>query len=196
VALARFESEQRRRSQDLAGGAVLESDRALALGEEARELARLIGTRAYQERLAASLAGLPGPVRRPAAADPQPEPPRPDYQLPVAGRLVTGVGEISDAGVHARGLTFATAAEAEVVAPMAGRIVYASAFRGYGQVLIIDHGGGWQSVITDLADIEVAAGDSVRRGQRLGRAGSDAPRVTVELRRGGRPIAIAPLLAG
>jgi septal ring factor EnvC (AmiA/AmiB activator) len=195
LALARFETQQRQRSQSLAESAVFESDRALALGEEARELARRIGTSEYQERLGARLAELPGPVPRPNAAA-LAAGSRPAYLLPVEGRLLVGVGEISDAGVHARGLTFATEPGAEIVAPADGRIIHAGRFRSYGEVLIIDHGRGWHSVITDLASTSVTLGQVVRRGALLGRAGTDDPRVTVELRRAGRPIAIAPLLAG
>jgi len=196
VELARFEALQRRRSQSLALSSLTESDRALAFGEEARELARRIGTRDYQDRLQARLAMLPGPSPRPGT------PARPtgsgnlSYLLPVEGRLIAGVGEISDGGVHARGLTFATEPGAEVVAPANGRIIHAARFRSYGEVVIIDHGRGWHSVITDLASIGVAVGQTVRRGDRIGRAGTSDPRVSVELRRSGRPVAIAPLLAG
>ena len=195
LALARFELQQRQRSQSLAQSALAESDRALALGEEARELARRAGTREAQERLGARLAGLSGPVPRPNSAGAPPRA-RSAYMLPVEGRLVSGVGELSDGGVHARGLTIAAEAGADVVAPADGRIVHAGRFRSYGEVVIIDHGGGLQSVVTDLAILTVAAGQRVRRGERIGRAGSSEPRVSVELRRGGRAVAIAPLLAG
>ena len=195
LALARFEAEQRQRSASLGQSALVESDRALALNEEARELARRIGTREAQQRLEAQLAALPGPVPRPGPASRAPREALP-YTLPVEGRLVSGVGEISDAGVHSRGLTFETEARAEVVAPADGRVVHASRFRSYGEVVIIDHGGGWTSVITDLASTGVSVGQRVRRGERIGRAGEREPRVSVELRRGGRPVAIAPLLAG
>ena len=195
IALARFEAQQRQRSESLAESALIESDRALAFGEEARELARRIGTTESQRRLGARLAELPGPVPRPNSPN-QPRRERPPFRIPVEGRLLVGVGEISDAGIHARGLTFATESGAEVVAPADGRVLYAGRFRGYGYVAIIDHGGGWHSVITDLASIEAAVGDSVRRGERVGRAGEDRARISVELRRGGRPVAIAPLLAG
>ncbi|HEX8527578.1 murein hydrolase activator EnvC family protein [Allosphingosinicella sp.] len=197
LALANFESQQRDRSQSLAESAMFESDRALALGEEARDLARRIGTREFQERLGARLAGLPGPLPRPnSGPEGRSTAPRPDYLLPVEGRLLVGVGEISDGGVHARGLTFATAPGAEIVAPANGRVRYAGRFRNYGEVVIIDHGGGWHSVITDLASINVTLDQNVRRGERIGRAGTDEPRVSIELRREGRPISIAPLLAG
>lgn len=198
LALARFEGGERVRSQQLAGLALSQSDRALVFGEEARALERTIGTRDYQAQLEARLARLPGPLPRPEppGAPPPPAPETLPYTLPVAGRLLTGVGEISDGGVHSRGLTFETAARAPVVAPAAGRIVYAAPFRRYGNVVVIDHGRGWASVVTNLDTLAVAAGAIVRRGAPLGQTGSGAPHVTVELRRNGRPVPIAQLIGG
>jgi septal ring factor EnvC (AmiA/AmiB activator) len=203
VALARLEARQRQRSESLATSAIFESDRALALSEEARDLTELMGTLEYQARLRRTLAALPGPVLRPdipgqparppAGADAESRTPR--YRLPVEGRLVTGTGEISDAGVHARGLTFEPRAGAEVTAPAAGRVVYAGPFRAYGTIVIVEHGGGWTSLVTNLADAAVKVGDTVQLGSPIGRAGGGSrPRVSVELRRNGRPVAIAPLL--
>jgi septal ring factor EnvC (AmiA/AmiB activator) len=197
VALAQLEQRQRARSESLMASAITESDRALALGEEARELAELAGTRAFQDRLRARLAQLPGPALRPGTPASQPAQGNaaPRYVLPVSGRLVTGMGEISDAGVHARGLTFETSGGAEIVAPAKGRIVYAGRFRGYGNILIVDHGGGWSTTITNLASTLVKTGDSVSMRQPVGRAGPREARVMVELRRNGRPFPIAPLIA-
>jgi septal ring factor EnvC (AmiA/AmiB activator) len=190
LALARFERSQRSRSASLMQSAVQESDRALAFGEEARDLAALAGTRAFQARLTQRLAGLPGPAPRPGEAGATPSPSR--YLLPVEGRLVTGTGEISEAGVHARGLTFAAAAGAPAMAPRSGRIAFAGAVRGYGEVVIIDHGGGWTTTVTDLTGLAVKRGDQVEARQPLGRAAGGE--VTVELRKDGRPVPIASLL--
>lgn len=190
TALSAFEAEQRSRSRQLAGLALSESDRALVLGEEAQALAGRVTTRQGEETLAAALARLPGPAPRPGDATPAPADTIP-YSLAVEGRLVTGVGEISEGGVHSRGLTIETAAEAPIIAPAAGRIVYAARFRRYANVVIIDHGNGWTSVITNIEGLEVAQGATVRRGQRLGRTGSGNPRVTLELRRNGRPVPFA-----
>lgn len=195
IALARFEQSQRAKSESLMASAVTESDRALALGEEARDLAALAGTRGFQDQLRRRLMELPGPALRPGTRGSEARREGPVYILPVAGRVVTGMGEISDAGVHARGLTLATAGGAEVAAPSAGRIVYAGAFPGYGEIVIIDHGGGWTSTITSLDSLAVGKGDQVRARQTLGRAEGRDPRVTVELRRNGRPFPIAPLVA-
>lgn len=197
VALAGFEAEQRARSQQLTGLALSQSDRALIYGEEAQTLQSAIGTRESDTLLAASLSRLPGPLPRPAIPGMPPQGLETlPYSLPVEGRVVTGVGEISDGGVHARGLTFETAAEARVIAPAAGRIVYAAPFRRYGSVVIIDHGRGWMTVLTDLNSVGVRAGQNVRRGAAIGRAGTGVPRVTLELRRNGRPVPVAQLIAG
>jgi murein hydrolase activator len=190
VDLARFEQRQRALSQNLAATALDESDRALALGERARDLAELQGSAAFQAALRARLAGLPGPVLRPV--NPPPAGARPErYALPVSGRLLTGTGEISDSGVHARGLAFETRAGSPAVAPAPGRVVYAGPFRGYGNVVIVDHGGGWVTALTNLAALAVKRGDRVRRGAPLGETGT---RVTVELRKDGRPVPITLLL--
>ena len=192
--LAAFESSRRSRSRQLAGLALTESDRALVLGEEARSLARLIGTREYQATLEARLAALPPPMPRPGGGGDPPAGAIP-YRLPVQGRLLTGVGEISEGGVHSRGLTFATEPNAQIFAPAPGRVLHAAPFRRYGYVVIIDHGGGWLTVITDLATIRISAGQRVARGALLGRAGDSDPRVTVELRRNGRPVPLAQFVA-
>ena len=196
VAFARLEERQRRRSEELANSALTESDRALALGEEARDLTALMGTREYQDRLRARLAQLPGPVLRPGTgeATTRTAPRKPIYILPVEGRIVTGMGEISEAGVHARGVTFAAPRNSAVVAPRDGRIAYAGPFRGYGRILIIDHGNGWTSLITNLAALAVNEGQKVAMGQVVGRTGTAQSEVTVELRRGNRPFPIAPLI--
>jgi septal ring factor EnvC (AmiA/AmiB activator) len=191
LTLARFERSRRSRSASLMQSAVQESDRALAFGEEARDLAALAGTRAFQDRLARRLAALPGPAPRPG--DPPPDrPPPARYLLPVEGRLVTGTGEISDSGVHARGLTFAAAAGGQAVAPRAGRVAFAGRVRGYGEVVIIDHGGGWTTTVTDLAGLAVRRGDQVKARQPLGRTAGG--KVDVELRKDGRPVPITLLL--
>ena len=129
-----------------------------------------------------------------------PEPPAanrpPPYRLPVVGRVLTGLGEVSDAGIRARGVTLSPAAGAQVVSPGAGRIAYAGGFRGYGRIVIVDHGGGWTTLLTGLGRTAVTAGQTVDAGSPLGTAGATRPSITVELRHDGSPVDIAPLLTG
>src|SRR5690606_21014270 len=150
-------------------------------------------------RLRAELAALPGPIVRPARpvesvviADATPEPlaraPAPaDYQLPVAGRAVVGFGAPRTGGVS-QGVTLAPREGAQVVAPAAGRVAFAGPYRGYGSIAIIEHGGGWTSLVTGLARADVAVGDQLVAGAPIGIALPRNPAVTLELRREGTPV--------
>ncbi len=196
VELARLEANHRQRSRMLVRGAMSESDRALALGERARDLVDSLDEGDVAQATAVDLAGLVGPLPRPLAPGAVlPVPLAGAYRLPVRGRLVTGFDEISAAGVRSRGLTFAVSSGAQVVAPAAGVVRYARPFRGYGTIVIVDHGDGWTSLITGLASAGVVVGQRLPTGAPLGIASrSEEPRITVELRRRGRPMDIAALL--
>lgn len=203
-ALARLEASHRQRSRRFADGAMFESDRAVALGEKARDIVDLMSALDQQAGVREALQNLPGPLLRPIRPggiqappdDPRAAAPRnPPYRLPVLGDVVTGLGEVSASGVRAKGLTIETQAGAQVVAPTRGRIAYASDYRGFGKIVIIDHGQGWTSLITNLAALDVKVGDAVTQGSPIGRAGAGRPTVTVELRRNGRPVDITPLVS-
>ena len=196
VALVKLEGEHRARSRELDRGALVESDRALALGEQARDIVDQMESAGQAAELQGDLAALPGPLPRTGdPAQPKRSPGGAPYRLPVAGQVVTGLGELSATGVRARGVTLACAPEAPALAPAAGRIVYAGPFRAYGAVVIVDHGKGWTSLITGLGAVSVKVGDQVTQGAAIGRApGGDAPRVTIELRRRGEPMDLAQLL--
>ncbi|HEX8485224.1 murein hydrolase activator EnvC family protein [Sphingomonas sp.] len=196
VTLAQAEAAHRARAQALGRGALGESDRALAMGERARDMVDRMAETGAADATATGLARLDGPLPRPLAPGATAPPRvRGAYRLPVAGRLVTGLDEISDAGIRSRGLTFAVAAGAAVSAPAAGTIRYARPFRRYGTIVILDHGAGWTSLVTGLGTATVAAGDRVGAGTTIGRAANrEDPRITVELRRRGRPVDAAALV--
>lgn len=197
LALVRLEGEHRLRSQGLARSALFQSDRAIALGERARGLVDAIEQTQSAGEVRRDLAMLPGPLPRPAqgSADRVARFAVAPYRLPAAGRVVEGLGELSPTGVRSRGVTLATAPGAPVVAPAAGTILFARRFRGYGAVVIIDHGNGWSSALTGLDAVDVGVGERVAQGVGVGRAvmGED-PRIGVELRRRGDPIDLAQLL--
>lgn len=190
LAALQLESEHRLRAMTLGREALVESDRALVLGEKARDLVADQARRESAAQVRSDLLGLAGPLPRPGARAERASGPSP-YRLPVTGRLVTGFGEISPAGVRARGPAFAVQQGTAVLAPAAGAIVYAAPFAGYGQVVIVDHGKGWTSLLSGLAMLAVRPGSRVARAERLGTAG---PRVTVELRRRGQPLDLTQLL--
>jgi septal ring factor EnvC (AmiA/AmiB activator) len=203
ASLRTLEENKRIAARDLRSSAGLESERALALGERARDIVDLMDRLEQAGSLRDDLTALAGPVLRPArpdqSGDPAPEAAQatsgpPPYRLPVIGQLVMGLGEVNDSGVRARGLTIATPSGALAVAPTAGRIAFAGPYRGYGQILIIDHGQGWTTLITGLHRLTANVGETVRQGDPVGVAGEGRPMVTIELRRNGRPVDIVPLV--
>ena len=193
--LAKIEQSATIRAQRLAEQAADEAQRALGLGEEARDLVDQIHTQQAAGDVRAQLIGLDGPELRPGDGAALP---RHDgtarYRLAVPGTLTEGYGEVSDTGVRARGVTMATDPDAQVVAPAAGTVLFARPFRSYATVVILGHGGGWTTTVTGLADATVKPGDRVAQGRAIGRANGGKPHITTELRRNGHPVDIVAMV--
>ena len=116
---------------------------------------------------------------------------------PASGDVVLAFGTASGSGDSAKGITFETRPGAEVVAPFDGRVVFAGAFKGYGQILIIGHGDGYHSLVAGLDRIDSSVGQWLVAGEPVGRmpAGEAKPRLYLELRHDGQPINPLPWLA-
>ncbi len=110
---------------------------------------------------------------------------------PVQGRVDQRYGERGEFGNASRGITIATREHAQIVAPHDGKVVFAGSFRRYGQILIIEHGGGYHTVLAGLAQIDCVVGQWLLAGEPVGSMGrdeSDQTALYVELRRNGQPI--------
>ena len=203
-ALLAVEVRQRLAANASAGSADRETERAIALAEQARDLGGLVGALEQAAALREKLAWLPGPLIRPprpgqseVMAVPVPRAAEPSspapYRLPVAGRLVTGFGDVLNGAGPSRGLQIATAAGAQVVAPASGRVAFAGAYRGFGSIVILDHSGGWMSLVTGLGRIDVRVGDTLMGGAPLGIVGPESMAgatgtLALELRHDGQPV--------
>lgn len=126
---------------------------------------------------------------------------RASLRMPAQGEIVTRYGErVREAGApsSAKGIVIATRADAQVVAPYDGQIAYAGPFKGYGRILIIEHGGRYHTLLAGLQRIDAIVGQWVLAGEPVGVMGSaptQNPELYVELRRTGRPINPLPWLA-
>ena len=174
------------------GEALGAGDIALARGEEAEQLAgeaqrRELSARDRRRAGEARPRRPRGPARPRAAGTAAPF----AYVLPSSAPVVDGLGSVAPNGVRSRGLTLATARGAPVVVPAAGTIRFSGAFRSYDAIVIIDHGGGWMSLLLNVAS-QRKPGDKVAAGDPLGRA---LGRIGVELSRNGRHVSPA-LIAG
>ena len=112
------------------------------------------------------------------------------YILPVSGSVIAGFGGAS------RGITLAPRGGALVVAPAAGRVAFAGRYEGYGRIVILEHDGGWTTLVTELAQVSPVVGDTLVQGAPLGVAGPGRPRLTIELRKDGEPVDILAMVRG
>jgi murein DD-endopeptidase MepM/ murein hydrolase activator NlpD len=85
-----------------------------------------------------------------------------------------------------------------VLASAMGRVILVDEVSGYGLTVVVDHGGGWQTLYAHLFELAVQPGDQVHRGQPLGRVGESGRASTPHLhfevrqRRGDRMVALDP----
>jgi septal ring factor EnvC (AmiA/AmiB activator) len=122
---------------------------------------------------------------------------------PARGKIVTHFGDPTETGGTSKGLVVETRPGAQVVAPYDGRIAFEGPFRSYGQILIIEHGGGYHTVLAGLDRVDAVVGQWLLAGEPvgvMGAVGSNAgaasdngrPRLYLELRRDGQPIDPVP----
>jgi murein hydrolase activator len=116
---------------------------------------------------------------------------------PVSGDIVTRFGTPDAAGSSNRGIVLETRPGAAVVAPFDGQILFRGPFRSYGEILIIQHDGGYHSLLAGLARSDATVGQWVLAGEPVGIMGPSKdgnPRLYMELRRDGHPIDPVPWL--
>lgn len=189
--LAGLEQKAYEQSLTVGGQALSAGDIAIAAGEQVQQLrseqSSSRSSRALADQLASEEPAMPRPF---APAGPQPHLPF-AYALPASAPVTEGLGAVDSNGVRSRGITLATARGVPVSAPAEGVIRYSGPFRDYDGVVIIDHGGGWLTLLVNVSS-QLKAGDRVRLGEQLGRALGP---IEVELSHNGRRFSAA-LIAG
>ena len=167
--------------------------RLAALGRDEKN------TQALLERLRKLMAQAPKPVAKPGgkprkgaaprAADPKL--PIGPLRLPLAGTVLAGFGGTMPDGHRSQGLLLAGSAGSQVQAVRAGRVAYADWLKGYGLLMILDHGSGWMSLYAFNDALLRNVGDSVQAGEAISTVGSSGgqgrPALYFELRRNGQP---------
>ena len=90
---------------------------------------------------------------------------------PVSGTLVARFGQARAAGLKWAGHLIAAPEGTPVRAPYAGRVLYADWLQGLGNLLILDHGGGWITLYAHNAALLKAVGDPVAAGDSIAQVG-------------------------
>ena len=108
--------------------------------------------------------------------------------LPVRGRVVVRFGEKTALGLKSDGWRVRTRGDALVMAPADGVVKFADSFRGFGKVVIMSHKNGYNTVMTNLGQIDVALEQDVLAGEPIGRMNPDKPEMYLEVRRGNNAV--------
>ncbi|WP_312002504.1 murein hydrolase activator EnvC family protein [Bradyrhizobium hereditatis] len=126
------------------------------------------------------------------------------FAFPVNGRKIRDFGGSDGAGGVEKGISLATRPGAQVTTPCDGWVVYAGPFRSYGQLLILNAGGGYHVLIAGMERISVNIGQFVLTGEPVATMGTTSqvasilattasqPVLYVEFRKDGTPIDSGP----
>ena len=158
--------------------------------EPAPEPARKMDRPAPTEADAGQIAMIP-PVKPPVPVPPPPARAGKGFIWPVQGRVVSGFGA-KDGGLRNDGINIRANRGTPVVAAENGVVAYAgNEIRGFGNLLLIKHDGGYITAYAHNDLLLVKRGDQVRRGQKISTVGSTGsvaePQLHFEVRKGRRP---------
>jgi murein hydrolase activator len=219
--LAALVDERQRKQSSIEKDMEAEGARAIALSRQVDSLQGLIAKMeqdlksAAKAAATASLQGAPatlnGKPNLGALKDPARMSPaiafasaRGLFAMPVNGVKIREFGGSDGAGGVEKGISLATRAGAQVTTPCDGWVVYAGPFRSYGQLLILNAGGGYHVLIAGMERISVNIGQFVLTGEPVATMGTRSqvasilatnasqPVLYVEFRKDGTPIDPGP----
>ena len=149
--------------------------RVQLLADEAQDLRALLASLSEDERRPQVRRQGPAIVKQIAAAGAAQSVSldrlRGQLRWPANGKLVARFGGRDDKGGRLQGIYLETLPGSAVTSPSDGKIMFAGAFPGYGQMLIISAEGGYHIVLAGLSDVDGVVGQVVLAGEPLGRMG-------------------------
>lgn len=191
------------RKKDLVsrGSADLESEkkRIVELGDKAKSLKQLLANLAAEKKRAEAEASqkLAAEEReRRRQEDMQRRPKmvfaeaRGKLDIPAQGQVVRRFGDEDGLGGRVQGVMIATRPGAQVMTPADGKVEFAGNFRSYGQVLILNPGGGYRVLLAGMDKVIPGVGEFLRAGEPVGEMGNGPASVTLfgEVVQDGRPV--------
>jgi murein hydrolase activator len=217
--LAALVEERQRQQSSIEKDMEAEGARAISLSRQVDSLQGLIAKMeqdlksAAKAAAAASLQGTPAAPNGPPGALKDPARMSPaiafasakgSFALPVNGTRIREFGGSDGSGGVEKGISLATRPGAQVTTPCDGWVVYAGPFRSYGQLLILNAGGGYHVLIAGMERISVNIGQFVLTGEPVATMGTKSqvasilaanasqPVLYVEFRKDGTPIDPGP----
>ncbi len=109
--------------------------------------------------------------------------------LPAQGKITQQFGEITGASQsHAKGIIVSTRRGGQVVAPFDGTVLFAGPFQNYGQLVIIDHGDNYLTVLAGMNTLSTSAGSQLLTGEPIGYMSDSYTSLYIEIRQNGQAI--------
>jgi septal ring factor EnvC (AmiA/AmiB activator) len=110
--------------------------------------------------------------------------------FPAQGQIIRRFGEPDGLDRDTQGLMIATRAGAQVITPADGKVEFAGPFRSYGEVVILNPGGGYRVLLAGMDKVTADVGEFLRAGEPVGEMGSGPASVTLfgEVVQDGRPV--------
>ena len=219
--LAALVDERQRQQSSIEKDMEAEGARAISLSRQVDSLQGLIAKMEQDLKSAAKAAATATLQGTPAAPNGRPNPgalkdparmspaiafasARGLFALPVNGVKIREFGGSDGAGGVEKGISLATRTGAQVTTPCDGWVVYAGPFRSYGQLLILNAGGGYHVLIAGMERISVNIGQFVLTGEPVATMGTKSqvasilaanasqPVLYIEFRKDGTPIDPGP----
>jgi murein hydrolase activator len=219
--LAALVEERQRQQSSIEKDMEAEGARAISLSRQVDSLQGLIAKMEQDVKSAAKAAATASLQGTPAAPNGTPnqgglkDPARTSpaiafasakglFALPVNGVKIREFAGSDGAGGVEKGISLATRPGAQVTTPCDGWVVYAGPFRSYGQLLILNAGGGYHVLIAGMERISVNIGQFVLTGEPVATMGTKSqvasilaanasqPILYVEFRKDGTPIDPGP----
>jgi len=119
--------------------------------------------------------------------------------MPASGSIVREYGETDNLGIDSKGISIETRPGAQIVAPADSWVSFAGEFRSYGQLLILNAGGGYHILLAGMEEIYATRGQFVLSGEPVASMGEASasesrtenparPSLYVEFRKNEKPI--------
>ncbi len=179
--------------------------RIVALANQAKDLKELLEQlEAEKQRQAAEKAKREAEEKQKAATQniiqAQNEPPKPvnipkgsfkkakgSLNYPINGRIIENFNDINSAGLHSKGMRLAATGGSIVTNIFYGTVLFSGPFKSYGQLLIVDNGDDYLTLLTGLEDMNVSEGQEILAGEPVGRLNKNGE-LYLEIRKNGQPI--------
>ena len=107
---------------------------------------------------------------------------------PARGQIITAFHQELSKGVVSNGIDIKTSAKAQVISPYDGTVIFSGPFKNFANLVIIDHGENYTSLLSGLNETYVEVGQIILAGEPVGVMPSDNAKLHMEIRKSNHPL--------